>query len=267
MITKHKFTFICILIGFLFGAPVPLVALYTDVWVRSGTVSIGELYASYQMRPAHLGMLVYPFFSAIVAVVCGRVLDVCTRTMHTVVRDLRDQAQTDGMTRLFNHTTFFNLLRGEIARFQREARNSNEAALSLILLDLDKFKLLNDNHGHRAGDAVLEHFARVIRRSIRPYDLASRYGGEEFSLILPDTQQDEALGLAERLRVAVEEEPFPYDLRVTVSVGVATVDQSDAQSEILPTEFVEMADKALYEAKDGGRNRVCVARKQSTETD
>ena len=132
----------------------------------------------------------------------------------------------------------------------------NLSPISLIYLDIDFFKAINDTHGHQAGDAVLKQIARIMVRMLRKSDILGRIGGEEFMILLPDTDGMAGRVIAERLRKRVENTPFlikeePID--VTVSLGVYYSPDPEA---IGVDEFVNRADAALYEAKEGGRNRV-----------
>jgi diguanylate cyclase (GGDEF)-like protein len=125
------------------------------------------------------------------------------------------------------------------------------------MIDLDHFKRINDTHGHRAGDAVLIAAARVCRSMLRDTDILGRYGGEEFAIIMPETNREEAHEVAERLRLAVAELVVPWGdiaLTITTSVGVAVVDNGANTI----AELLDHADQALYAAKRAGRNRVVV---------
>jgi two-component system cell cycle response regulator len=138
------------------------------------------------------------------------------------------------------------------------AQGRADRPLSLLMIDIDNFKPVNDTHGHAVGDEVLREFAHRIGRSIRGIDLAARYGGEEFVVIMPDTQLPAAHGIAERLRLAIAEEKFAISgdavgLRVTASIGVSGPG-GDAEA------MLKRADEALYEAKRSGRNRVVLQR-------
>jgi len=158
---------------------------------------------------------------------------------------------TDGLTKLYNHRFFQDALRREWARSGRHG-----TALSLVLLDIDRFKTFNDTYGHQQGDAVLRELARVLRGQVRSLDVVARYGGEEFAVVMPDADAGIALGVAERLRAAVEGHPVPGPagpLTVTISLGVATAPQAPIDS---PTALIAAADRALYRAKERGRNRV-----------
>ncbi|HUX25062.1 MAG TPA: diguanylate cyclase [Burkholderiales bacterium] len=164
---------------------------------------------------------------------------------------LRELATHDGLTALYNHHTFYVLLGDELARAQRFNR-----PLSLLLLDIDHFKRVNDTHGHQAGDAVLKGLSELLGREARAIDRVCRYGGEEFTVILPETDLEAAALIAERLRASVEAQPFDVEagapLRITVSIGVASW---PLQGEGVDT-LVAAADTALYAAKRSGRNRI-----------
>jgi two-component system cell cycle response regulator len=158
---------------------------------------------------------------------------------------------TDGLTKLYNSRYFYNQLKAEIDRTARYQR-----PLSLLLLDIDQFKEYNDSFGHLEGDKVLLRLGQVIRSCLRKMDSAYRYGGEEFTVILPETEGDEAATVAERIRSSVSEEAFfPRDqnekFTITISIGV-TEYIHDEEIAI----FVQRADKAMYLSKQSGRNRV-----------
>lgn len=158
-------------------------------------------------------------------------------------------ATTDGLTGLNNHRHFQTLLAQEVERSKRYHRSC-----SLLLLDIDHFKSFNDTYGHPVGDLVLKEVAACINRSIRANDTSSRYGGEEFTVILPENNAEGAMVTAERVRRSVEQKiitSMGRELRVTISVGCATLN-ADYQ----PADLVSAADKALYYSKEHGRNRV-----------
>jgi diguanylate cyclase (GGDEF)-like protein len=169
---------------------------------------------------------------------------------------LEEQATTDEKTGLANYRVFARRLHEEWMRSERYGQ-----ALSLVLLDLDDFKKINDTLGHLAGDRVLREFGMLVSGGARTTDVAARYGGEEFAMILPHTGGQRAERVAERIRAAVEDFTFlenDHPIKVTVSAGVATYQASVglASAEAL----VAAADKALYAAKHAGKNRVVVAK-------
>jgi diguanylate cyclase (GGDEF)-like protein len=160
---------------------------------------------------------------------------------------------TDPVTGLRNRRYVSEFLSLEVLRSVRY-----RTPLAVLLLDLDHFKRINDGHGHRVGDSVLQVVADTLRASLRATDIAGRYGGEEFLVVLPQTDLAGAAVLAERVRAAIEETAIdvgaPEPLAVTVSVGVAALDEHARSAE----QLVERADAALYAAKDAGRNRIAV---------
>lgn len=191
--------------------------------------------------------------AALFAVAIGATLmvDRAWRRQRRVARLLELQAHTDVLTGLANRRRFFEVAEAEISRSRRY-----ETPLSLLMLDIDHFKEVNDAHGHRAGDRVLQQLARTCLEVLRTVDVVGRVGGEEFAILLPETTLEGAVEVAERLREAVgraevaREEGVP--LRITVSIGVAPLSAGTNLDTLM-----SQADAALYEAKHGGRNRVC----------
>ncbi|MCL1980959.1 MAG: GGDEF domain-containing protein [Proteobacteria bacterium] len=168
---------------------------------------------------------------------------------------LENLANIDGLTEINNHRFFQDFLDSEINRCLR-----NDRPLSLLLADIDHFKKFNDTYGHQTGDFILKEFCRISKDIIREYDLIARYGGEEFAFVLPETDQEEALLVAEKIRQTTENYLFDdktNSYRVTISVGVASA--FPARREFTKDQFIGLADEALYEAKHSGRNRVSLA--------
>jgi diguanylate cyclase (GGDEF)-like protein len=167
---------------------------------------------------------------------------------------VRQLAITDGLTQLSNRRAFDRALEREIGRAARA-----DGRLSVVLIDLDHFKDLNDEHGHVTGDTVLRQVSRALAGSVRTYDTIARYGGEEFAAVLPGCSAGLAFTLADRLRVAVQD--ATSDIKVTASVGVATYPYDGAEVSTL----LRSADRALYASKRAGRNRVRSAEQARVE--
>lgn len=163
-------------------------------------------------------------------------------------------AQTDSLTGLYNRTHIDTLLRQEFDRARRYGRK-----LSVIILDVDHFKRVNDEFGHLAGDRLLVALAGVLRCALRSTDSLGRWGGEEFLVLCPEAGQDEALRAADRLRLAVRGHDFGGGRVQTVSAGVAVLKPDDTTDSLL-----QRADSALYEAKRGGRDRACQGERDET---
>jgi diguanylate cyclase (GGDEF)-like protein len=168
-------------------------------------------------------------------------------------QDLHHLANIDFLTNALNRRAMQKYLKQEVSRFHR-----SQVAFSLILLDIDHFKAINDTYGHDGGDLVLKEISDLLRANLHPCDFLSRWGGEEFLILLPQTLSDEASCIAERLRVAVENQPAGEgSIHYTISLGVGTWSQKSQSIEHL----IAAIDEALYQAKNQGRNRVIMATK------
>ena len=164
---------------------------------------------------------------------------------------LEKQAVTDPLTGLYNRRFLYERLGGELRRAQRYGRS-----VSLILLDLDRFEEISDEHGHPRGDLILSRFGRILSDSLREPDIPCRYGGEQFAVVLPETGPDRALAVAKKLRLSLKKGQLAADLggdAMTISQGIASFPSADITNE---NDMIKKADKALHEAKNGGRDRV-----------
>ncbi len=157
----------------------------------------------------------------------------------------------DGLTEIYNKRYFDEELEREMSRAERYQRD-----LSILMFDIDFFKKVNDTHGHLAGDYVLRELASAVSKRSRREEVFSRYGGEEFVILLPETDKNGAMELAEQLRVLIASHSFIFEgetIPVTISIGVATMTGGE---KVLPPEFIKRADECLYRAKSAGRNCV-----------
>ena len=208
------------------------------------------LTAYYVMRFNNIWLeIIYPLIFSIFSFTLAFIIKYLVKS-----RDFEYQyklATTDGLTDLYNHRYFQEQIRMQIEHSKRY-KNS----FSLIIIDIDFFKKFNDNFGHQSGDAVLRQVAQTLKRNVRATDIVCRYGGEEMSIILPNTDKDVAYSTAEKICKRVANHKFKLsgnrETSVTISLGVSTypADGSDA------TQIIEAADKRLYEAKNNGRNQV-----------
>jgi diguanylate cyclase (GGDEF)-like protein len=189
------------------------------------------------------GGLLFAFFWLLTGKV-GRLVEWHQEALHHL-------STRDGLTGLFNHITFYTMLEDEVARSQR-----TDTPVSLLLLDLDHFKGINDKFGHIAGDMVLKEFGRIIYRQARSIDKVCRFGGGEIAVILAETNAAGAMIAAERMRAAIEVHMFKIeenqDQSITISIGMAAVPEHAASAQ----ELVNAADRALHAAKERGRNQI-----------
>jgi two-component system cell cycle response regulator len=205
------------------------------------------------LRQGAYDYLVKPFDPDHLRVVMGRALE--RRSLMTAAREretFRQLSIRDGLTGVANHRHFCEILDQEIARSERTPR-----PISLLMIDIDDFKLYNDTNGHLQGDQALADVARLLSRSVRRVDIVCRYGGEEFAVLLPDTDADGASIIAQHVCDVVSEAPFENESllpggRLTISVGTATYPSQARRRD----ELIGRADEALYEAKRNGKNRV-----------
>ena len=161
-------------------------------------------------------------------------------------------ASIDGLTGLLNHRAFHSRLHYEWEQAQRHGES-----LTLMMIDLDHFKRINDTYGHQAGDRILKQVSSSVARLVRKVDTVGRYGGEEFTVLLPTTTAQQAWKMAERIRTVIERSQFGFEgvtIPVTLSIGMASAPM-DASG---PDHLVNLADKALYWAKSQGRNRTAL---------
>lgn len=184
----------------------------------------------------------------------GRGFNIAFSSLQRLYRELEKRSTHDGLTGALNRPAFDERLITECKTAERHKRS-----LSILMVDIDFFKRVNDNHGHQAGDRVLQGMVRLLNESVRPSDIVARYGGEEFVVILPDSDEDSAIATANRLRTRIEKHPFECavgeNIGITVSIGCA----SRTSYVTVPDDLIKAADAALFKAKESGRNRVVSA--------
>lgn len=225
------------------GADVIVVTGYSDDYSYEEAINIGA--SDFVIKPVRLEELLL----RLRRVLKERQLS-SERTR--MMQKLQKLATTDGLTKLYNSRSFYSQLELEVDRYNRYKH-----PLSLLLLDIDNFKEFNDNFGHLEGDKVLVRFSQIIKSCLRTNDSAYRYGGEEFTVILPETNGDEAKTVAQRIRSSLETEKFKpipdKNAKITISIGVTQYFPKEELSA-----FIRRADKAMYLSKKNGRNRVSV---------
>ncbi len=227
------------------GADVIVMTGYSDDYSYEEAINIGA--SDFVIKPVRLEELLL----RLKRVLKEREL---TNERIRMMEKLQKLAITDGLTRLYNSRSFYSQLELEIDRFNRYRH-----PLTLLLLDIDHFKDYNDRFGHLEGDKVLVRFSQIIKSCLRANDSAYRYGGEEFTVILPETAGEEAQTVAHRIRAALEAEPFRPEpeagrnATVTISIGLTEYQYKEKLST-----FIQRADQAMYLSKRDGRNKVSI---------
>ncbi len=189
---------------------------------------------------------------------CGIISEVAELRQN--LAELSSLVRTDTLTGIANYRYFLQALEQEIERTQRSGQPT-----SLIMIDIDFFKKINDQWGHEVGNQALIHLSRLLQQIVRKLDIPCRYGGEEFAVILPDTHLAACLPVAERIRQGIEKSPLTVagqPLPMTVSLGISTY--TDKQKTTME-ELVAQADQYLYQAKESGRNCICHAQLTSVD--
>jgi diguanylate cyclase (GGDEF)-like protein len=198
-----------------------------------------------------LGAIAYLIGGVLLFIIFYRLVGWIGQRIEHNEQRLEQLATVDQLTGLYNHRMFYSTLKNEIMRARRYGRPA-----SLLMIDIDHFKRINDSYGHLAGDRVLERIGRLLKENLRAECSTCRYGGEEFAVILPEIGMEAAFTTAERLREIVAQTSFdngtPDEIKITVSIGVSAFPESAAAVD----ELTSAADAALYAAKDAGRNRV-----------
>ena len=206
------------------------------------------IYQAVNKHTLHFALLCFVLLAALYLTIYYfvRRLDEEQQHVREQNRLLEKLSVTDKLTGLFNRHLFDQTLKSEINKARRYTYE-----LSIIILDLDYFKKINDNYGHLTGDAVLQCLANLIHEHFRSTDTCARWGGEEFIILVPHLDLQKAIQLAEKLRVTIENATFPEDIHITASIGVASLREDDSKTSLLAR-----ADNLLYQAKNKGRNRV-----------
>jgi len=223
---------------------VPVIMLTGEEDVKLKIKALGQGASDYITKPFHEGELV-------ARVRVHYKIKVLQEELREHSRRLEELSNTDDLTKLYNRRYFFELLDLEFQRAQRY-----ESKLAFVMIDIDHFKNFNDSYGHLIGDRILYEVAQILRETLRVHDIVGRYGGEEFGLLMPETDLKGSLVVAERYRKRVEDYMLlegDMELRVTISLGVATYPHARINT---IDDLIRLADNALFEAKKNGRNRV-----------
>ena len=242
--------------GLLWGLPIPLFAGFLETHIYS-LVGIEQRFLEALSSPIQLFFLAHPPVFALIFGILGTIRFEKDKELAKTIGQLRDITIHDTLTGLKNRRYFAHIFHDECARSQR-----NNDPMSLLFLDIDHFKRVNDTHGHHVGDEVLIQLGSHLMRHCRPYDTAVRWGGEEFLLLLSSADEHAASHFAERLRKSVDYElSSKFAFAITVSIGLAQYQMDDTLESL-----TDRADQALYHAKATGRNRVVTWSKLDNES-
>ena len=232
--------------GFLWGLPIPLVTLSLQAHFLADR-NLAAVIATIFSTPLQWFFLLHPLLFAAIFGILGTIRNDQERRIAEMVARLEESAIHDPLTGLKNRRYFAHIFHDECARSLRRAE-----ALTLLFLDLDHFKKVNDTHGHHFGDLALQATGKYLQQQVRPYDTVVRWGGEEFIILLRATDEDAAVHFSERVRIGIQSElgeGLPFSL--TISIGLAQYQDNDTLEDL-----TDRADRALYHAKQSGRNRV-----------
>jgi len=230
----------------------PASMLIHSIFEQGNAIGWDHLIVSFS--PQHLAMAI---FFTLLGTLFGIVYGFYAQRIVRLYEEVKVLSLTDDLTSLYNRRFFHNRLREEIERARRYTRH-----LCLLMIDIDNFKHYNDSYGHQQGDELLRVFARRLKSSIRENDFVARLGGEEFAIIMPEASYDKARKLAERFQRSITTYPLSStNGKVTISIGIAglPVDAHDLDG------LIYKADRALYQAKREGKNRVCMFNKISKD--
>jgi diguanylate cyclase (GGDEF)-like protein len=252
---------------------VDVVETYLPVFNKGGAIAgCFELYVDITRYRDEISRRVSISISILFVILLGvfalsfLVVNMGARQLKKLLSRLQQQAATDPLTGIFNRGAVLNRATEEHSRMIRNKEKKTVVGFGLIMVDLDHFKKVNDTYGHLAGDEVLREMSRRVQSCLRKYDVFGRYGGEEFLVILPDTDDKVSRTVAERIRCELFKSPFvagEHEMSITASFGVACC-QDPAEG---VNSALQRTDDALYQAKAEGRNRVIVARSEPVDQD
>lgn len=231
--------------GFLWGAQLP-VFLLVLTHILQNHRSYSETWALFS-GSLQLFCCVYPILLGAIFGILGTIRAEKASQIQQLITRLQQTSITDPLTGLYNRRHFSSIFQDHVSQAKRSKK-----PISILFIDIDDFKTINDNFGHHTGDLVLGQLAAILKDSLRPYDLPVRWGGEEFLLLLPEVSENTALEVAERLRRKCQEIlSAKFSIKITISIGIATYNQQETLQS-----FVDKADQSLYAAKVLGKNQV-----------
>jgi diguanylate cyclase (GGDEF)-like protein len=232
--------------GVLWGTPIPIVTLLLEVHFHQSSGINYPLWTALH-NPVQFFFLLHPLLFGAIFGILGTIRAEKDTDLAATIRQLKKTTSHDSLTGLKNRNYFSHIFHDECARSLR-----HKTPLTLLFLDIDHFKEVNDNHGHYIGDVVLKEIAIYLKKMCRPYDTAVRWGGEEFLILLSGTNEHDATKYAERIRQGIAAGFSPrVTIPLTISIGIAGYHYNDTLESI-----TDRADQALYSAKNSGRNTV-----------
>lgn len=240
-IPKNPYTWF----GVLWGLQVPLATYLLFKSLQSQPFQTQTFLAS--LSPLmKFGLIIYPLVFCAIFGILGTIRQRKSREIKHLIEELQYTSITDPLSGLYNRRHFLSVFHDNVAR-----ANRTTTPISIIFLDIDDFKEINDTHGHSVGDKVIEKLAKILKENGRPYDTPARWGGEEFLMLLPRADEKEAVLISERLRIATEKSLLKeFSFPITISTGVAQHTLTDTIETL-----IEQADQALYVAKQTGKNK------------
>lgn len=234
--------------GFFWGLPIPYFLFLVHCNASSRDFNFATMLTILEEYPHYSLFLLHPFMFAAVFGAFGVLKHASDETIQDHLKLYRELAHTDQLTNLATRNYFYQMAYREIVRCERE-----NSTISLVFIDIDHFKKVNDSYGHPTGDRTLARVAQILKRVCRPYDIIARWGGEEFIALLPNTSVQEAFQFSERFRKEIEKQTFQAPsntFHCTISAGISEF-QKNEEFETL----IHRADQALYQAKTKGRNQ------------
>lgn len=232
--------------GILWGLPIPLVTILIQAHFLENS-GVASPYLAALRSPLQWFFLAHPILFGLIFGILGTIRNVKDAQIAAMIGKLQEQSTLDPLTGLKNRRYFAHIFHDECARSLRR-----QESMTILFVDIDHFKLVNDTHGHHFGDLALQATGACVQKQCRPYDTVVRWGGEEFVILLRGTDEDAAIYFAERIRRAIQDglnASLPFSL--TISIGLAQYRDNDTLERL-----TDRADKALYHAKQTGRNKV-----------
>ena len=239
------FTNVYIWFGIFWGLPVPLASIYIHSFMLRHE-NADNIYLTILTTPYQWFFVLHPVLFGIIFGILGSVRLQKDLETKRLIQELKMSSLADPLTGLSNRRNFIDIFSLEISRVER-----SENPTSILFIDIDHFKKINDDYGHDMGDRILQNTAEQLKSSCRIYDTPARWGGEEFILLLPTTTEAEAVTIAERIRLSIAEDATSDIPHVHVSIGVSQYQKGETL-----TSCINRADQAMYHAKSTGRNRV-----------